>query len=128
MSLVSSLARRQMAALAVCAVILMAVLSFASRPAYAGVIGWGAKSLPGNTWTSSGYYMTYVGEFAEYEGPSTICVGPIVKNGSGGYYAPWGWQCAAHASSWSHSAITGAAAVYNPNAGTMTNVRAYFTY
>jgi hypothetical protein len=126
MSLVSS--RRHMAALAVFAVMLMAILSFGSRPAWAGSIGWGTTSLPGNTWTSSGYYMSYVGEFAEYEGYSTICVGPIVKNGSGGFYAPWGWKCATHASAWEHSAITGSAAVYNPNAGTMTNVRAYFTF
>jgi len=123
-----ALSRRHMAVLATCAVAFLAVLSFASRPAWAGTIAWGTKSLPGNTWTSSGYYMSYVNEFAEYEGFSTICVGPIVKNGSGGFYAPWGWKCEIHASQWSHSAITGAAAVYNPNAGTMTNVRAYFSF
>jgi hypothetical protein len=121
--------RRARATLAVCTIASAALLSLAPGTALAGgYTSWGALSLPGHTWTSTGVLVpTLFYEFAEGETSSSICVGPVQKSSSG-YVAPWGWKCQAHATAWEHANISAVAAVLNPNSGTIYDVRAYYAW
>jgi hypothetical protein len=107
----------------------MGLVSLGTGTAIAGgYTPWGTGSLPGHVWTSTGVLVpTLYYEFAEGETSSSICVGPVQKSGSG-YVAPWGWKCQAHATAWEHADISAVAAVYNPNAGTIYGIRAYYAW
>jgi hypothetical protein len=105
-------------------VALLAGMSLSAADAQAGYQQWGAHNLPGHVWDGSGLYVNGLYyERVEAETSSSVCVGPVVKSG-GGYVAPYGWKCSARIASWEWPALTGEAAVYNPNSGTIPSFSA----
>jgi hypothetical protein len=121
-------ARRTLATLAACAVALLLIAALAAASANAVTDNWVGRNLPGYNWTGSGYYAANLWwEGVEAETSSSVCVGPVQKSG-GGWIAPYGWTCGRTSITWNHPLITGMAAVYNPNPGTIPYFKALAYY
>lgn len=85
---------------------------------------WSLKTLPGNTWTINEEVQALWRLYAHGETSSSICVGPVQRNG-GGWSGPYGWSCQAREVAWEFPAVWAYPAVYNPNPGTIYEVWGY---
>ena len=119
--------RRGVTALAVSTLAALA-LTIGAAGAHAYGRNWQGTNLPGGVWSGSGGYVNglYL-EHVEAETTSNVCIGPV-QSSSRGWIAPLGWKCTGHYQSWEHVGVTGMAAVYNPNAGTVSRFYAYYYY
>jgi hypothetical protein len=116
-----------MAALAVSALAALA-LTFGAASAHGFQGNWQGTNLPGGVWTGSGGYVNGLYfEHVEAETTSNVCIGPVQKSGSG-WITPLGWKCTGHWQNWEHVGVTGMAAVYNPNPGTISKFWAFYFY
>src|ERR1700722_17992272 len=98
--------------------LMLAVMSMTAAAAHANYEErWGATTLPPGDWTTNGVVGPIYDQLAGNGGAQSICVGPVVKSGSG-YTFPKGLACAKNIVSWEYGEISAAGAVYNDSATT----------